>query len=171
GAKVAVKVLTREALPDDPAVRRFQKEVRLLSEVRHPHVANLLEAGELDGICYLVMEFVNGSDLKGLLARHGPLPERLAVQIVRDVADALAAAHDRGIVHRDIKPGNILLSAAPVGDESPAEAVVGMVASGCKPLVKLTDFGLARHIVQSVSLDMTRTGAMLGTPFYIAPEQ
>jgi hypothetical protein len=171
GQMVAVKALSREATPDEQAIRRFQKEARLLSEVRHPNVTNLLEVGEVNGTCFLVMEFVNGSDLKGLLTRHGPLPERLALEIVRDVADALADAHERGIVHRDIKPGNILLAAAPVGDELPADAVVAMVAGGCKPIVKLTDFGLARHIEQSASLDMTRTGALLGTPFYIAPEQ
>src|SRR5262245_17226633 len=149
GAHVAVKVLAREAFPDDHAIRRFQKEARLLAEVRHPHVTNLLEAGEEDGICYLVMEFVEGTDLRALLTRHGPLPERLALQIVRDVAEALAEAHRHGIVHRDIKPGNILLSARSIGEEKPAEAVLAAVAAGCKPLVKLTDFGLARHIQQS----------------------
>jgi serine/threonine protein kinase len=169
--QVAVKVLAREAIPDEHAVRRFQKEARLLSEVRHPHVANLLETGEIDGTCYLVMDFVSGTDLKGLLSQAGQLSERIALQIVHDVAEALAEAHRRGIVHRDIKPGNILLSAALAGDETPAAAVAAAVASGCKPLVKLTDFGLARHIEQSASLDMTKTGAMLGTPYYIAPEQ
>jgi serine/threonine protein kinase len=171
GARVAVKVLAREAVPDEHAIRRFQKEARLLAEVRHPHVTNLLETGAENGICFLVMDFVEGTDLRGLLAKYGPLPERLALQIVRDVAEALAEAHRRGIVHRDIKPGNILLSAAAVGDERPAEAVVAAVAAGCKPLVKLTDFGLARHVEQSASMDLTRTGAMLGTPYFIAPEQ
>jgi len=148
GARVAVKVLAREAVPSEQAVKRFQKEARLLAEVRHPHVTNLLEAGEENGICFLVMDFVEGGDLRGLLARNGPLPERFALEIVRDVAEALAEAHRRGIVHRDIKPGNILLSGVPLGDETAAEAVAAAVASGCKPLVKLTDFGLARHVEQ-----------------------
>jgi serine/threonine protein kinase len=171
GGQVAVKVLNREAVPDEHAVRRFRKEARLLAEVRHPHVTNLIEAGEQDGTCYLVMEFVDGGDLKVLLARRGTLPERLALEIVRDVACALADAHGRGIVHRDIKPGNILMSARPLADESPAEAVEAALAAGVKPVVKLTDFGLARHIEQSASLNLTLTGALLGTPYYIAPEQ
>ena len=171
GQQVALKVLSREAVPDEQAVRRFQKEARLLAEVRHPHVTNLLEAGEANGTCYLVMEFVNGGDLRGLLIRHRQLPERLALQIICDVADALSAAHERGIIHRDIKPANILLAAEPVADETPADAVSAAVEAGCKPLVKLSDFGLARHIDQSESMNLTRTGAMLGTPYYIAPEQ
>ncbi len=171
GREVAVKVLSREALPGEDAVRRFQKEARLLEQVRHPHVANLLEFGEQDGACFLVMEFVNAGDVKGLISRHGILPERIALQIVRDVADALSSAHDRGIVHRDIKPGNILMSAEPVGNESPIDAVDATLACGLKPVVKLSDFGLARHINQSASMDLTRTGALLGTPYYIAPEQ
>jgi serine/threonine protein kinase len=171
GTRVAVKALSREAVPDEQAIRRLQKEARLLAEIRHPHVANLLETGEANGICYLAMEYVHGTDLRWLLSRHRQLPERLVLQIVRDVAEALAAAHDRGIVHRDIKPGNILLSAAAVGSESPAEAVAALVAGGSKPLARLTDFGLARHIQQSASQDLTRTGALLGTPYYIAPEQ
>ncbi len=169
--QVAVKVLNREAVPDEHAVRRFQKEARLLAEVRHPHVTNLIEIGEEDGTCFLVMEFVDGGDLKGLIARRGQLPERLALEIVRDVACALVEAHERGIVHRDIKPGNILMSAQPMAGESPAQAVEAAIAAGIKPIVKLTDFGLARHVEQSASLDLTRTGAMLGTPYYIAPEQ
>lgn len=168
---VAIKILSRELVPDQYTRQRFQKEARLLAEVRHPHVANLLDLGEFDGTCFLVLELVDGIDLKEILRRHGPLAERPALQIIRDVASALAVAHAGGIVHRDLKPGNILVSAAPEEGESAADAVLQSLAVGLPVSVKLTDFGLARHIDQTESLKLTRTGALLGTPNYISPEQ
>ena len=170
GCRVAVKMLARELTPDGPAVQRFQKEARLLGEVRHPNIANLLEIGDADGACFLVMELVEGIDLRGALC-NGPLAERPALQIVREVAAALAVLHQRGIIHRDLKPANILLAAEPQPGETPAEAVRNALAAGTPVAVKLTDFGLARHIDQSSSLELTRTGSLLGTPYYIAPEQ
>lgn len=171
GDRVAIKVLPPELMPDQQAVQRFQKESRLLAEVRHPHVANLIDVGSHDKTCFLVMELVEGTDLKSVLERHGALPERLALQIIGDIASALAAAHERGIVHRDLKPANILLSAIAESGESPAEAVHAAVAAGQPPTAKLTDFGLARHVDQAASMDLTKTGMMLGTPYYISPEQ
>jgi eukaryotic-like serine/threonine-protein kinase len=175
GATAAIKVLPREFAPDAAAIKRFQKEARLLAEVKHDNVANLIEVGEDGGDCYLVMDFVNGTDVKHVLAFQGPMQERLALQVTRDVAAALAAAHDRGIIHRDVKPANILIEvSAIVGDYIdgvPPEAVAAALVKGASPIVKLSDFGLARHTDQSASMDMTRTGAMVGTPYYIAPEQ
>jgi serine/threonine protein kinase/class 3 adenylate cyclase len=171
GRQVAVKVLAHEAVPDAQAVRRFHKEARLLAEVRHRHVTNLIEFGEFDGNCFIVMEYVDGIDLKGFLALRPEITERVALQIIRDVASALAVAHGRGIVHRDLKPGNILMTAERREGESSADAIGALIKNGFPPLVKLTDFGLARQIEQSASLDLTRTGTFLGTPYYIAPEQ
>jgi serine/threonine protein kinase len=104
-SRVAVKVLPAEFNPDAQAVQRFQKESRLLAEVQHANVANLLDSGIIGNTRYLVMELVEGTDLKAVVQQLGPLPERVALQIVFDVASALAVAHELGIVHRDIKPG------------------------------------------------------------------
>lgn len=175
GKSAAIKVLPREFAPDAAAIKRFQKEARLLSEVKHDNVSNLIEVGEDSGDCYLVMDFVNGTDIKHILALQGTFQERLALQVARDVAAGLAAAHDRGIIHRDVKPANILIEVpAIVGDYTdgvPPEAVASAFFKGASAVVKLSDFGLARHTDQSASMDMTRTGAMVGTPYYIAPEQ
>lgn len=171
GRRVAIKILSLEFTADEQAIQRFRKETRLLSEVRHPNVANLLDTGVVGGIQFLVMELVEGIDLKTLLQTAGALPERMALQIIADIAHALSAAHASGIIHRDIKPGNILLSVISDTQEDPAAAVVRSVDNGQVPSVKLTDFGLARHIDQGASLELTRTGMMLGTPYYISPEQ
>lgn len=170
-SKVAVKVLPSELNPDAEAVQRFQKESRLLAEVQHANVANLLDSGIIGNTRYLVMELVEGTDLKGILQQLGPLPERVALQIVFDVASALAVAHATGIVHRDIKPGNILLSANFASEQNPEQAVLNAITNDQPFAAKLTDFGLARHVDQAASLELTRTGMMLGTPYYISPEQ
>lgn len=169
--RVAIKILPRELAPDPNLQQRFQKEARLLAEVRHPHVANLLDAGAFESNCYLVMEFVDGIDLKEVLLRHGPLPERVALQMTHDIASALGAAHALGIVHRDLKPGNILVTAIAGAGESAAAAILQSVAAELPVAVKLTDFGLARHVDQTESLKLTRSGALIGTPYYISPEQ
>lgn len=169
--RVAVKVLPSEAVADKSAIQRFRKEARLLAEVRHPHVANLIDAGNCGSTCFLVMELVEGTDLKQLVQALGALPVRAALRITHDIASALGVAHARGIVHRDLKPANILLSAIAAEGESPADAVRSAVAGGQVPTARLTDFGLARHIDQGASLDLTKTGALLGTPYYISPEQ
>jgi len=169
--RVAIKVLSSEYGFDQLAEQRFQKEARLLAEVQHPNVANLLDLGIHEQTRYLVMELVEGIDLKGLLKQAGPLPERLALEITVGIADALSAAHQRGIVHRDLKPANVLLTVPFETGEAPDIAVVEAAATGRTPQVKLTDFGLARHVDQAASLELTRTGALLGTPYYISPEQ
>ncbi len=169
--RVAIKVLSGEFGFDDAAEKRFQKEARLLAEVRHPNVANMLEIGSHDNLQYLVMELVEGTDLKGLLKQTGPLSERLALEVTAGIAEALSVAHHQGIVHRDLKPANVLLTVPFEPHEAPDVAVAEAAAAGRTPQVKLTDFGLARHVDQAESMALTRTGAMLGTPYYISPEQ
>ncbi len=169
--RVAIKVLAGEFGLDQSSSKRFQKEARLLSEVRHPNVANLLKIGTHQNIQFLVMELVEGIDLKGLLKQAGSLTERLALEITAGIAEALSVAHQQGIVHRDLKPANVLLTVPFEPHEAPDQAVVDAALSGRSPQVKLTDFGLARHIDQAESLALTRTGAMIGTPYYISPEQ
>jgi serine/threonine protein kinase/class 3 adenylate cyclase len=160
GTTVAVKLLRPDWAARPQALRRFHKEARLLAEVNNPYVTNLVEVNEDAGIHYLALEFVEGKTLGKLLAERGRLDEPTAMSIIADVARALVGAHDRGIVHRDIKPDNVLLAAAPAD------------ANGASShRVKLTDFGLARHVVESESLSLTQTGTILGTPLYMAPEQ
>jgi serine/threonine protein kinase/class 3 adenylate cyclase len=166
GTIVAVKVLGARSAREPEALRRFLKEARLLAEVNNPYVTNLLEVNEDGDIHYLAIEFVAGKPLSDLLAERGQLDERVAVAIMADVARALVDAHPRGIVHRDIKPGNILLVTPEL-----SEPLTTHDSPLTPPRVKLSDFGLARHVVESESLAMTGTGAILGTPYYMSPEQ
>jgi len=189
GSVVAIKVQDREHALRPEALRRFRKEARMLAEVNNPYVTNLLEFNEDGGIPYLVLEFVDGTTLGKLLAARGPLEERAALAVLADVARALVDAHERGIVHRDVKPENILLlgpahveahvgfavgegedpgAGAGMGDDPPGGAVTtGFEAPG----VKLSDFGLARRMVEAESQALTQPGRLLGTPLYMAPEQ
>jgi serine/threonine protein kinase/class 3 adenylate cyclase len=180
GHIVAVKVLRREHGGNPPALRRFLKEARLLAEIQSPYVANLLEANDDDGIHYLVLEFVPGRSLDRLLAERGRLEEREALAILSDVARGLAEAHARGIIHRDVKPENILVVSGGVvsgewSDTSGTTAHPSPLTTHHSPLTthhaKLSDFGLARHIEETASLNLTRVGAILGTLWYMSPEQ
>jgi eukaryotic-like serine/threonine-protein kinase len=169
---VALKVLGASVASDRQALHRFRKEARLLAEVRHPNIANLLEINEDQGIQFLVMEYVSGTDLKHVLQERKVLDERLALEIISDVARALIGAHERSIVHRDVKPANIMLAAPDERPQAPAPAGTGAGrSSDPKRRVKLLDFGLARHVDQTESLKLTQTGAFLGTPYYMSPEQ
>ncbi len=156
GEAVAVKLIGKGVVPTAKARQRFQKEARLLSELRHPGVARFLGAGELSGSLYLVTELVDGTPLKTVVRDHGPSPEREAIAIVADLARALIDVHDNGIVHRDIKPDNIMV-------------VADSTRHGTR--VKLIDFGVARHLEEAGSMAMTREGTVLGTPLYMSPEQ
>ena len=156
GEKVALKILSAACLKHPSAFQRFEKEARLLEKARNPFIANMLDVGLEGDTRFLVMEYVEGTDLRKWLANRGPLDESTALDIVSDLCRALVSVHSQGMVHRDIKPENVLLS------ESSGTG---------RPVIKLTDFGLARHIDQSDSLKLTQTGALLGTPYYMAPEQ
>ncbi len=161
GLPVAIKVLKSAFANRPESLQRFHKEARLLAEVNNSRVANLIELNEDDGVHYIALEYVAGTNLADWVAGRGPIDEHQALSIVADVARALEAAHERGIVHRDIKPENILVI---------QESVVTK-ESVSLPRVKLSDFGLARHVVESESLVLTRDGAIIGTPLYMAPEQ
>ncbi|MFO0888234.1 MAG: protein kinase [Isosphaeraceae bacterium] len=169
GTAVAIKALRSEWATRPEVMRRFRKEARLLTEVNNPYVVNLLEYNEDGGVAYLVLELVAGRSLSELLGGGKPLEESMALVITADVARGLREAHERGVVHRDVKPGNILLLDRP---STPArDETEGQTRRTTHLRVKLTDFGLARHLVESESLALTDPGAIMGTPQYMAPEQ
>lgn len=168
---VAVKVLRTVSNDSSHAVRRFKKEARLLADVQNNFVTRLLESGVDREFHYLAMEFVDGTNLKDWLKclskKSETLGETDALYLVADVARALVDAHQQEIIHRDIKPENILLAR-----KESADAKVEAEDLSVKNLtVKLSDFGIARHVQQSGSMEMTRAGAFLGTPLYMSPEQ
>ncbi len=189
GRTVAIKILRPDWAANATALRRFQKEAKLLGEVNSPFVTNFLELNEDDGIHYLALEFVRGETLSARLKRVGRLEEAASLAIVSDVARALAVAHARGIVHRDVKPENILIVApagrdasflemTTVSDDGPeappperTSTAVDFLDESNGPRVKLSDFGLARYVVESESQQITQAGALLGTPAFMAPEQ
>jgi serine/threonine protein kinase len=152
---VALKLLAPELARSDTFRKRFTHESRVAAAIDHPHIVPVFEAGETDGILYIAMRFVAGQDLRALLDREGPLSVRVAGRIASQVASALDAAHDHDLVHRDVKPGNILIAAG-TDSEHPEH-------------VYLTDFGLTK---KSLSLTgFTTAGQFVGTLDYVAPEQ
>ncbi|MET9761006.1 serine/threonine-protein kinase [Streptomyces sp. NPDC006372] len=152
---VALKLLAPELARNDTFRRRFTHESRAAAAIDHPHIVPVFEAGETDGVLYIAMRFVAGSDLRHLLDREGPLPPATALRVAAQVASALDAAHEHGLVHRDVKPGNILVSRGTDSDHPEH--------------VYLTDFGLTK---KSLSLTgFTTVGQFVGTLDYVAPEQ
>jgi tRNA A-37 threonylcarbamoyl transferase component Bud32/streptogramin lyase len=152
GEKVALKVLAPELARDDRFRQRFLRESQLAGALDHPHIVPTIASGEEDGVLYLAMAYVEGSDLRELLRRDRRLEPERALDLIGQVADALDAAHGAGLVHRDVKPGNILVSAGPDGEHA-----------------YVCDFGLARH-VSSVS-SLTGERGFVGTIDYVPPEQ
>ena len=149
---VALKLISSGRGGEESFRERFKSESRIAVSIRHPNVVAVHNAGEEDGLLFVTMDFIEGTDLRGLLNREGRLAPREAVEIIKQVAAALDAAHEKGLVHRDIKPGNVLL------DES----------RGARH-VYLTDFGLSKQM--DASSGVTATGAFVGTLDYVAPEQ
>ncbi|MEX0673475.1 MAG: protein kinase, partial [Gaiellaceae bacterium] len=146
---VAIKILHSSYLEDGDAVERFRREARSVAQLSHPNVVTIIDRGEEDGHQFIVFEYVPGKTLKDYLARRGPLPPGEALSLAIEVGKGLAYAHRQGIVHRDVKPQNVILN----GDGLP----------------KVTDFGIARSV--DVEKGVTQTGTVLGTSDYIAPEQ
>ncbi|MGH7580730.1 MAG: serine/threonine-protein kinase, partial [Gemmatimonadales bacterium] len=154
--KVVVKVLLPE-LAVGVSVERFRREIYLAAQLQHPHIVPLLSAGESGGLPYFTMPYVEGESLRARLIRERELPVPHTVRVLRDVASALAYAHTQGVVHRDIKPDNVLLSHG---------------------VAVVTDFGVAKALTASSGAEaaatapgLTSLGVTLGTPHYMAPEQ
>jgi eukaryotic-like serine/threonine-protein kinase len=168
GRRVVVKVLPAE-LAASVSVDRFKREIMLAATLQHPHIVGVLSAGEVDGMPFFTMPFVEGESLRMRLERDGRLTVGRAVSILKDVARALAYAHERGVVHRDIKPDNVLLagSSATVTDFGIAKALLQSVQSG--PTIHPDSREPATGNRSSSSL--TQLGTTLGTPAYMAPEQ
>jgi serine/threonine-protein kinase len=147
--RVAVKVL-REDVAAAVGAERFLEEIRVTASLRHPHILPLFDSGSADAVVWYVMPFVDGETLRSRLEREGRLPVDVAVQLVREMADALEYAHRHGVVHRDVKPENILLQSGHA---------------------RVADFGIALALEHAGGERLTHTGVTLGTPQYMAPEQ
>jgi serine/threonine-protein kinase len=147
--RVAIKILHQHYAADPEYLERFRREARAVAKLSHPNIVTVIDRGDDDGRQYIVFEYVEGENLKELVIRSGRLPVQRALELALAVADGLAFAHNHGLVHRDVKPQNVLLNTE--GE------------------VKVTDFGIARslHVDQGV----TQTGTVLGTGEYLAPEQ
>jgi eukaryotic-like serine/threonine-protein kinase len=147
--KVALKVLHAHYGSDEVHVERFRREARAVAMLSHPNIVAVIDRGEHEGRQFIVFEYVDGENLKRLIEREGPLPVTAALELAIQIAHGLSFAHGQGLVHRDVKPQNVLLN----GDGA----------------AKVTDFGIARSL--DVQHGMTQTGTVLGTSDYIAPEQ
>ena len=147
--RVAVKILHSHYAEDPEYLERFRREARAVARLSHPNIVTVIDRGDDDGRQYIVFEYVEGENLKELVLHEGRLPVRRALELALAIADGLSFAHQRGLVHRDVKPQNILLNQE--GE------------------VKVTDFGIARSL--HVEHGVTQTGTVLGTGEYLAPEQ
>jgi serine/threonine-protein kinase len=147
--KVALKILHEQYTADAEYVERFRREARSVAALSHPNIVTVIDRGDHDGRQFIVFEYVEGENLKRLIERRGPAPVAMALELGIQIARGLSFAHQQGLVHRDVKPQNVLLN----GNNE----------------AKVTDFGIARSL--DVQRGMTQTGTVLGTSDYIAPEQ
>jgi serine/threonine protein kinase len=150
GRKVALKILHPEFL-ESVVAERFLREIKLVSRLNHPRIAGLLDSGERDWFVYLAMAYIDGPTLREALGSGRKLSFSDTLRVARDLLDALSHAHQLGIVHRDVKPENVVIS--------PGRGAV------------LLDFGIARAIVTSISREITRAGLTVGSSSYMSPEQ
>jgi eukaryotic-like serine/threonine-protein kinase len=152
--RVAVKLMARDLAANREALARFHREAEITSHLGHPHLVTVMDFGQAEsGEPYLVMEYLEGEDLEHRLRRVGHMPVETAVHVVRQVASALGAAHDQGVVHRDLKPGNVFLLQIP----------------GEPDFVKVLDFGISK--MKAARTQLTNASAVMGTPNYMSPEQ
>jgi serine/threonine protein kinase len=150
--ELALKVLRPDLILTDTLVSRFRREAEAVGALQNTHIVPIYDVGESDGICWLLMPLVQGETLKQMLAREKRLPVAEAKRILLEAAEALASAHDAGVVHRDIKPENLMID-------------------GKTQRVLLMDFGIAKAMDSSVENSLTGTGVVIGTPQYMSPEQ
>ena len=154
---VALKVMAKELVGDEKAVSRFLREIQSAASLNHPHIVAAIDADCIGDRYFLVMDYVEGRDLKAWLRKYGPLPVSWSCEVIRQVALGLQHAHELGLVHRDIKPSNIMVTVNPQTGE---------------PHAKIMDFGLSKLVSETkVDGHSTQTGAIMGSPDYIAPEQ
>nr|BDT37533.1 protein kinase [Myxococcus sp. MH1] len=153
GRKVAIKVLHHDLNAQPGMAERFKREARLLSAVEHPAVVHIVDFGESGDHACLVMEFVEGESLYDVLTR-GPMPPGRALPLLHQLAEGLAAIHDKGIIHRDLKPENVFISPGARGEQA-----------------RLLDFGIARLVEPDAQSNVSQVGVVLGTPEYLSPEQ
>jgi serine/threonine protein kinase len=159
GRTVALKAMKPVAAADNEARQRFLREARAAAAINHDHVVTIYQVGQDRTIPYLAMQLLHGESLDARLKREGRLAMADVLRISREIAEGLAAAHERGLIHRDIKPANVWL-----------ETSEALVTATCRrSRVKIVDFGLARAVSEDTQL--TRTGTILGTPAYMSPEQ
>ena len=155
GATIALKVMEPELATDEAFRERFVREARAAARIRHPNIIPIYDAGEWHGDLYIAMRYVEGDDLKSVLRKDGALPTQQTYVIGLQIASALDAAHRSGLIHRDVKPGNILVEPGPDPDSA--------------PIAYLADLGLTKHVDSHSGV--TGSGELLGTIDYIAPEQ
>ena len=154
---VALKLIPKDRVSNPVALGRFYREVRAVAKLSHPNIVIAFEVNQVGATQFLAMEHVNGIDLARLVQQSGPLPILSACEYIRQAADGLQHAHEKGLVHRDIKPGNLM-----VARPNPEEP----------PVIKILDFGLARFESESTPTErLTQLGKIVGTVDYIAPEQ
>jgi eukaryotic-like serine/threonine-protein kinase len=156
GQPVALKFLLPHALESQSIVARFEREARAAAQIQCDHVARVLDVDALpDGSPYMVMEYMEGLDLKKMLREVGHLPVATAVDYVLQACEALAEAHAHGVVHRDLKPANLFVAQRPNG----------------QPVVKVLDFGISKVTLADSDAQLTETSSLMGTPTYMSPEQ
>ncbi|MGH3034260.1 MAG: Stk1 family PASTA domain-containing Ser/Thr kinase [Gaiellaceae bacterium] len=154
GRRVAIKILNERYANDDLFIERFRREAKSAAGLSHPNIVSIYDRGEAEGTYYIAMEVIEGRSLKELIMTRGALPIDMAIAFAKQLLEALRFAHRHGIIHRDIKPHNVLVSA----DQR---------VKGHEPRLKVTDFGIARHGASQ----MTEAGSIIGTAQYLSPEQ
>src|ERR687885_2479074 len=147
GRRVAIKILNDRHAGDDQFIERFRREAKNAAGLSHPNIVSIYDRGEAEGTYYIAMEFLDGRSLKELILSRGPTPIRIAIDYTHQILAALGFAHRHGIVHRDIKPHNVVVDS--------------------EGRLKVTDFGIAR----SGASQMTEAGSIIGTAQYLSPEQ
>ena len=147
--RAAIKIIAPDLAESEGFRERFTREARIAAALQHPNIVTVYDAGEVDGLLYLAMQYIEGSDLSAMLRKEGRLRPYRAVDVCRQVAAALDAAHAMGLIHRDVKPANVLIE--------------GRTAF-------LTDFGLTKRL-DGTHTELTRAGDVVGTIHYVAPEQ